>query len=581
MRGVAVLIGAILVCAGIVFFGPRLADALLGGLSDTQRGSAPLIETVYTVAIFGPLLIASLIGARLSGGSALALGRKPGRRVPLGLIIGVVGIAAAAFYSWLAGAAVSRTAVPSGAGLIMWGSAVVLFAAATEEIFFRGWLQPTLARDYGTPVAILLSAAAFAALHIMGGARSPMTLTNLFLGGLLFGLLAARGGGVAAAIAAHFAWNWSESILLGLDPNPGVGSFGALLDIDLRGSALWGGSDEGLNASLPMALTLAALLAPLLLIRPLRHRPAAAPVLGPVSEAEVVPLDENEPHFKPLGLEGELCLVEPQEEVPVLDAPAKLQGAGKVDIAALRVETGAMTHVGKVRSQNEDSHIAREEIGLWVVADGMGGPDSGDWASARIVEEFENLTLPADFDAACGRIVDAINAANLEIFRKSQRRGKQMGSTVVALFVQGSRFVVFWVGDSRAYLMRGNKLHRLSRDHSQIQYMIDRGLISAEDAAGHPMSHVLARAVGVADEVEIDSVQDEIEPGDTFLLCSDGLHGFVPEGEIAQLLKRSPDDASEQLVQLTLKHGAPDNVTVIAVAFTEPTLLSIPESATA
>ena len=153
---------------------------------------------------------------------------------------------------------------------------------------------------------------------------------------------------------------------------------------------------------------------------------------------------------------------------------------------------------------------------------------------------------------------------------------------MVALFVQGSRFVVFWVGDSRAYLLRSGKLHRLSRDHSQVQYMIDRGLISAEEAAGHPMGHVLARAVGVADDVEVDSVQDEVEPGDVFLLCSDGLHGFVPESEIARNLNRgSPDDASDQLVQLTLQHGAPDNVTVITVMFTEPTLLSIPESATA
>jgi serine/threonine protein phosphatase PrpC len=253
-----------------------------------------------------------------------------------------------------------------------------------------------------------------------------------------------------------------------------------------------------------------------------------------------------------------------------------------VGIAALRVETGAMTHVGKVRSQNEDSHIAREEIGLWVVADGMGGHDGGEWASARIVEEFRNLVLPAEFEAACGTVADAINTANAEIFRKASRRGKQMGSTVVALLVQGSRFVVFWVGDSRAYLLRNKKLHRLSRDHSQIQFMIDRGLISAADAAGHPMGHVLARAVGVADDVEIDSVQDEIEPGDMFLLCSDGLHGFVAESEIARILSRgAPDGASEELVALTLENGAPDNVTVIAVMFTEPTLLSLPESATA
>jgi serine/threonine protein phosphatase PrpC len=253
-----------------------------------------------------------------------------------------------------------------------------------------------------------------------------------------------------------------------------------------------------------------------------------------------------------------------------------------VNLASLRVESGAVTHVGKVRSHNEDSHLARENDGLWVVADGMGGHEGGEWASAKIIEELENLRLPAEFDQACEKIADAVHEANAAIYKKSLRRGKQMGSTVVLLYTQGSRFTVFWVGDSRAYLLRGGSLHRVSRDHSQIQEMIDRGLISAEDAVGHPMGHVLARAVGVSDTLELDSVGGEIEPGDIFLLCSDGLHGFVPETEIARILNRGvPDETSEQLVELTLQRGAPDNVTVITVMFTEPTLLSIPESATA
>jgi serine/threonine protein phosphatase PrpC/membrane protease YdiL (CAAX protease family) len=556
--------------------------------------------------------VTGVIGARLARGNALALGRKPGRMAGLGLVIGSAGVGAAVAYSALAGALGQGSAGAGDPGLILWGSAVVLFAAATEEVFFRGWLQPVLARDFGTPVAILLAALAFSALHVMGGVRSGISLINLFLGGVLFGLLAARTGGIAGAVTAHFAWNWTERLGLGLDPNPGVGSFGALWDFDLAGPALWGGSDEGLNAGIAMTLALLVLIAPLALAQGRKRSPAAAggatapksssaaPKIAaeqgtpaaptataepaparPMIAAEAAPAVENEPSFKPLGLRRDLCLVDEVNEVPVLDGTAGAKG-DRVGIAALRVETGAMTHVGKVRSQNEDSHIAREEIGLWVVADGMGGHDGGEWASARIVEEFRNLVLPAEFEAACGTVADAINTANAEIFRKASRRGKQMGSTVVALLVQGSRFVVFWVGDSRAYLLRNKKLHRLSRDHSQIQFMIDRGLISAADAAGHPMGHVLARAVGVADDVEIDSVQDEIEPGDMFLLCSDGLHGFVAESEIARILSRgAPDGASEELVALTLDNGAPDNVTVIAVMFTEPTLLSLPESATA
>lgn len=249
---------------------------------------------------------------------------------------------------------------------------------------------------------------------------------------------------------------------------------------------------------------------------------------------------------------------------------------------SLRVESGALTHVGKVRSNNEDSHLAREESGLWVVADGMGGHEGGEWASAKIVEELGDAILPSDFDGACEKIAGAIHVANAVIFRKASQRGRQMGSTVVALFVRGNRFVVFWVGDSRAYLLRDGQLMRVSRDHSQVQQMLDSGLISAEEAANHPMGHVLARAVGVTETLELDSRGGEIEPGDTFLLCSDGLHGYVPESDIARLLRRGiADMASEELVALTLQRGAPDNVTVITITFTEPTLLSLPESATA
>ncbi len=251
-------------------------------------------------------------------------------------------------------------------------------------------------------------------------------------------------------------------------------------------------------------------------------------------------------------------------------------------LPSLRVESGAKSHEGKVRQRNEDSFFALERHGLWAVADGMGGHEGGDWASAKIVEELEQIRFPKTFDDACVSIANAIHTANTIIYRQSLRRGKQMGSTVVSLYVQDRRFVVFWCGDSRAYLLRDGTLHRVSRDHSQVQEMIDRGLIDPKDAEGHPMGHVLARAVGVRETLELDSVQDEIQPGDVFLLCSDGLHGYVAEAEIARLLARgTPDHAAEQLVAMTLERGAPDNVTVITVMFTEPTLLSLPESITA
>jgi uncharacterized protein len=158
---------------------------------------------------------------------------------------------------------------------LLGGTAVIALQATSEEVFFRGWLQPVLTRAWGF-LGILVTAAAFAALHLIAAAGAAVSVLNLFLGGLLFGLLADRYGGIASAIGAHFTWNWAEQLLLGLDPNPGLGSFGAVANLDLVGSRWWGGSAEGLNASVAMTFALAILLAPLLIV-PARNRPLPEP----------------------------------------------------------------------------------------------------------------------------------------------------------------------------------------------------------------------------------------------------------------------------------------------------------------
>jgi serine/threonine protein phosphatase PrpC len=246
-------------------------------------------------------------------------------------------------------------------------------------------------------------------------------------------------------------------------------------------------------------------------------------------------------------------------------------------VSVLRAESGAGSHFGCVRERNEDSFLEREGEGLWAVADGMGGEANGDWASATLVEALSAIPLPLAFDEACEAIPDAIRKANLQIYERSLESGRTIGSTVVVLFAQDHRFVIFWAGDSRAYLLRDGALHRVSRDHSQVQEMIDRGMLRPEEAQGHPMGHVLARAVGVERSLDLDAVQGEIQTGDVFLLCSDGLHGYVPEADIARLLVRAePLESVEQLIAATIERGAPDNVTAIAVGFGEPTVLSIP-----
>jgi len=250
--------------------------------------------------------------------------------------------------------------------------------------------------------------------------------------------------------------------------------------------------------------------------------------------------------------------------------------AAPVSEAPLRIESWTRSHEGCVRAHNEDGEIARDEACLWAVADGMGGHEGGEWASGRIVEALAGVAAGGDLDAASDAAAAAIEAANRDILGEARARGRQMGSTVVALIARGVRYRLLWVGDSRAYLLRGGALTQLSRDHSQVQEMVARGLMTPEQAIGHPMGHILSRAVGVQAEVEVDRVEGEMLPGDLFLLCSDGLHGVVAESEIAaHLAREAPAGALARLEALTLARGAPDNVTMIAVSASEPTLLSL------
>jgi serine/threonine protein phosphatase PrpC len=239
----------------------------------------------------------------------------------------------------------------------------------------------------------------------------------------------------------------------------------------------------------------------------------------------------------------------------------------------LRPFTGVSTHQGQVRDHNEDGWFASEEQGLWAVADGMGGHENGEWASGVVVEALGKLRLDREFEDCCDQIAEALHEANEAIQKESSANGKQMGTTAVVLFVRGSRFTVLWVGDSRAYLLRDGALHQLSKDHTQVQEMVDLGMLEADQAHLHPMRHVLARAIGVTAEIQVDAILDEIEAGDTFLLASDGLHCCVGDDVIARMLAGASLDAvTNDLVNESLDQGAPDNVTVVAVRFREATV---------
>lgn len=223
------------------------------------------------------------------------------------------------------------------------------------------------------------------------------------------------------------------------------------------------------------------------------------------------------------------------------------------------------THTGLVRRANEDAYFARPPV--FAVADGMGGAQAGEVASGMAVQAF-NYFLPQTGRAE-EELTTLIRRVNNGIFEHAAGAGLTgMGTTITAAVVNGSRVIVAHVGDSRAWLWRDGSLERLTEDHSLVAEMIREGQITEAEAATHPQRSVITRALGVDPGVEVDTGSVEMRPGDVFLLASDGLHGMVPEEEIAQVLAGSPDlgQAARALVEAANAHGGSDNVTVILFA---------------
>ncbi|HUD29709.1 MAG TPA: protein phosphatase 2C domain-containing protein [Novosphingobium sp.] len=240
----------------------------------------------------------------------------------------------------------------------------------------------------------------------------------------------------------------------------------------------------------------------------------------------------------------------------------------------IRAEWQAVTDVGAVRKHNEDRYFGSDPLGIWVVADGMGGLARGDWASTQVVDAVGALARSEGLDDTLETIRGALETANELILAESESVGKQMGSTAVALVIRERRFGVAWVGDSRAYLLRGGRLYRLTRDHSQVQDLIDHGVLDEAAAATHPLRNVLTRAVGVARPLQMDTMTDTLEDEDLLLLCSDGLYGVIGEQEMETTLARlSFERAAETMLARCHELGAPDNITVVGVSTSEVTLV--------
>jgi protein phosphatase len=221
-----------------------------------------------------------------------------------------------------------------------------------------------------------------------------------------------------------------------------------------------------------------------------------------------------------------------------------------------------------VREINEDSIISLPEIQLWAVADGMGGYEAGNVASNMIVTSLDDVTEKASLNEFIDTVEDSLMDVNHRILEYADIMldGRTLGSTVVTLAIKGHVGICLWAGDSRLYRLRNNKLIQLSRDHSQVEELVQQGFLTPEDAESHPDSNVITRAIGASPEVCIDINVFSVQLGDTFLLCSDGLYNMLSRDEMHQTLSSLPlEEAVETLIQKTLDNGASDNVSVILV----------------
>ena len=230
-------------------------------------------------------------------------------------------------------------------------------------------------------------------------------------------------------------------------------------------------------------------------------------------------------------------------------------------------KSASKSHVGMVRQVNEDAYLDLPENGLWVVADGMGGHAAGDYVSSLIVDSLRRIGVGRSLDEYVAALQTDLQRVNAAVREETAHRGViMMGSTVVVLATRDLRGVCLWAGDSRLYRLRDGLLEGISRDHSYVQDLQDSGLLSEAEARVHPRANIVTRAIGVEAQLELTMVELLLMPGDSYLLCSDGLNKTVEEHEITEVLSHDePGEIASSLVSLGLMRGAPDNITVIVV----------------
>jgi len=250
----------------------------------------------------------------------------------------------------------------------------------------------------------------------------------------------------------------------------------------------------------------------------------------------------------------------------------------------MQVKAYGATDVGKVRSANEDSYLINEEHKLYIVADGMGGHQGGDYASSHAVEWIQEEVIkqeqaqestmpvggPSEKTPAQARLKNALKETNRRLFQKASEdpslRG--MGTTVTAVQLDDKYVNIAHVGDSRIYLYREGILFQLSRDHSWVQEQIDAGLLSKDEAESHPLKNIITRSMGHEPEVQVDLQKEEFQAGDRYLLCSDGLSNMVNDETVQKVLSEmDTETAVQDLMKRALDAGGLDNTTILVIEF--------------
>ena len=244
----------------------------------------------------------------------------------------------------------------------------------------------------------------------------------------------------------------------------------------------------------------------------------------------------------------------------------------KSPTTAFTWRSASATSQGNVRTHNEDAVLELPAVGLWVVADGMGGHNAGDVASRMIVEALCAIARPQRLSELLDGVEDRLQAVNERLYRSSLESGRGMtGSTVAALLAFDAYCLSIWAGDSRIYRLRDGSLTCVTRDHSEVQDLVDEGVINEQAAAHHNAANVITRAVGGGQDLYLDLELRELQHGDRYLLCSDGLYKELSKAILIQhLALHDVDRACKALMSQALAGPCNDNVSVVAVEFSSP-----------